>query len=58
MGAVSVALGNFLWHYGVSRVGVIIASMYGNLIPIVAVLMTLIWLGTRADRGVRSSAGS
>jgi drug/metabolite transporter (DMT)-like permease len=51
MGAVSVALGNFLWHYGVSRVGVIIASMYGNLIPIIAVLMTLIWFGTAPSRG-------
>ena len=51
MGAVSVALGNFLWHYGVSRVGVIIASMYGNLIPIIAVLMTLIWFGTAPTRG-------
>jgi drug/metabolite transporter (DMT)-like permease len=50
MGAVSVALGNFLWHYGVSRVGVIIASMYGNLIPIIAVLMTLIWFGTAPTR--------
>jgi drug/metabolite transporter (DMT)-like permease len=51
MGAVSVALGNFLWHNGVSRVGVIIASMYGNLIPIIAVLMTLIWFGTAPTRG-------
>jgi drug/metabolite transporter (DMT)-like permease len=51
MGAVSVALGNFLWHYGVSRVGVIIASMYGNLIPIIAVLMTLIWFGTAPTQG-------
>jgi drug/metabolite transporter (DMT)-like permease len=51
MGAVSVAFGNFLWHYGVSRVGVIISSMYGNLIPIIAVLMTLIWFGTAPSRG-------
>jgi drug/metabolite transporter (DMT)-like permease len=51
MGAVSVALGNFLWHYAVSRVGVIISSMYGNLIPIIAVLMTLIWFGTAPTEG-------
>ena len=43
--SLSVALGNFLWNFGVSRTGVVVASMYGNLIPIVAVLITLIWLG-------------
>jgi len=45
-GAVSVAVGNSLWHFGVSRVGVTIAAMYNNLIPIVAVAIAF-WAGTR-----------
>jgi len=45
-GAVSVAVGNSLWHFGVSRVGVTIAAMYNNLIPIVAVLISF-WAGTK-----------
>ncbi len=51
MGSLSVGLGNFLWNFGVSRTGVVVASMYGNLIPIVAVLITLIWLGTPPSAG-------
>jgi drug/metabolite transporter (DMT)-like permease len=43
-GLLPIALGNFCWHYGVSRVGVIIASMYNNLLPIAAVAIT-VWLG-------------
>lgn len=45
-GAVSVAVGNSLWHFGVSRVGVMIAAMYSNLIPIVAVMISF-WAGTK-----------
>src|SRR5215475_18011 len=45
-GAVSVAVGNFLWHFGVSRVGVTVAAMYNNLIPVVAVIIAY-WAGTR-----------
>jgi len=41
----SVAVGNVLWHYGVSRVGVTLAAMYGNLIPVVAAAIAL-WAGT------------
>jgi drug/metabolite transporter (DMT)-like permease len=44
LGGVNVALGNFLWHYGVSRVGVTVGAMYGNLIPIAAVVVSL-WFG-------------
>lgn len=43
-GAMPIALGNFLWHFGVSRVGVVVASMYNNLIPVTAALATL-WIG-------------
>jgi len=45
-GAVSVAVGNSLWHFGVSRVGVTIAAMHNNLIPIVAVMISF-WAGTK-----------
>jgi drug/metabolite transporter (DMT)-like permease len=41
----SVAIGNSLWHYGVSRVGVTLAAMYGNLIPVVASAIAF-WAGT------------
>jgi drug/metabolite transporter (DMT)-like permease len=41
----SVGIGNSLWHYGVSRVGVTLAAMYGNLIPIVAATIAF-WAGT------------
>ena len=51
MGSLSVGLGNFLWNFGVSRTGVVVASMYGNLIPIVAVLITLVWMGTPPSAG-------
>jgi drug/metabolite transporter (DMT)-like permease len=40
-GLLSIGVGNVLWHYGVSRVGVAIATMYTNLIPIAAVLAML-----------------
>lgn len=41
MGIVPIALANYLWHWGVARIGVNIASMYMNLIPVSAVLITL-----------------
>ncbi|MDH3691313.1 MAG: DMT family transporter [Gammaproteobacteria bacterium] len=31
----------FLWHFGVSRIGITVASMYGNLVPIVVVLIAV-----------------
>jgi len=36
-----VLIGLLLWNFGVSRLGVVIASMYLNLIPIAAVLTAL-----------------
>jgi len=39
IGPASTAL--FLWHFGVSRVGVTIGSMYHNLVPIVVVLISI-----------------
>jgi drug/metabolite transporter (DMT)-like permease len=39
-----IAFANLCWHYGVSRVGVIVASMYNNLLPLAAVAVT-VWLG-------------
>src|SRR5262245_35890866 len=40
-GLVSNGLGNLLWFYGCSQVGVPVASLYQNLIPIAAVLVAL-----------------
>jgi drug/metabolite transporter (DMT)-like permease len=44
LGCVPLALGNYLWLWAVSRIGVNVASMYQNLISVTAVLMTM-WLG-------------
>jgi drug/metabolite transporter (DMT)-like permease len=44
IGVVPIALGNYLWHWGISRIGVNIAAMYQNMIPVAAVLVTL-WMG-------------
>lgn len=44
IGIVPIALGNYLWHWGISRIGVNIAAMYQNMIPVAAVLVTL-WMG-------------
>lgn len=46
-GTVPIALGNFLWHFGVSRIGIAVASMYTNLIPVTAALVAFVWIGTR-----------
>jgi drug/metabolite transporter (DMT)-like permease len=35
----AVVFGIFVWHYGVRHVGVVVASLYMNLVPIVAVLI-------------------
>lgn len=40
-----VVLGVFLWHYGVRHVGVVVASLYMNLVPVVAVVITAL-MGT------------
>ena len=36
-----VLIGLLLWNFGVSRLGVVVASMYLNLIPVAAVLAAL-----------------
>lgn len=45
-GTVPIALGNFLWHFGVQRIGIAVASMYTNLIPVTAALVAYVWIGT------------
>jgi drug/metabolite transporter (DMT)-like permease len=37
VGIVSTGAGNFFWNAGVARVGVPLASLYGNLVPVVGV---------------------
>ena len=44
-GALPIALGNFFWHYGVSRIGVVVASMFNNLLPVAAVAVTVLMGG-------------
>ncbi len=43
-GLLPIAFANFCWHYGVSRIGVVVASMYNNLLPVAAIVVT-VWLG-------------
>jgi drug/metabolite transporter (DMT)-like permease len=45
-GIVPIAIGNFCWHYGVSRVGIVIASMYNNLLPAAALITTVLLGGS------------
>jgi drug/metabolite transporter (DMT)-like permease len=45
-GILPIALGSFLWHYGVSRVGIVVASMYNNLLPAAALLITVLLGGS------------
>jgi drug/metabolite transporter (DMT)-like permease len=40
-GVLPIALGNFCWNYGVSRTGIVVASMYNNLLPAAAVAVTV-----------------
>lgn len=47
-GIAPIAIGNFCWHYGVSRVGVVIASMYNNLLPAAALGTTILMGGSFA----------
>jgi drug/metabolite transporter (DMT)-like permease len=42
-GLVSNGIGNLLWFYGCSRVGVPVASLFQNLMPIAAVLVSLLF---------------
>lgn len=41
LGALPIGVGSWLWHYGVSRVGIHVATMYVNMIPIAAVLVAI-----------------
>ena len=42
-GLVSNGIGNLLWFFGCSRVGVPVASLFQNLMPIAAVLVSLLF---------------
>lgn len=44
-GIVPIAIGNFCWHYGVSRIGIVVASMYNNLLPAAALATTVLMGG-------------
>ena len=46
MGGAVAGLGVMLWNFGVQRLGVVIASIYLNLIPVVAVAISVAF-GTR-----------
>src|SRR3546814_8890877 len=46
IGTVPIAIGNYLWHFGVGRIGIAVASMYTNLIPVTAALVAFVWVGT------------
>jgi drug/metabolite transporter (DMT)-like permease len=37
---VPVMIGNILWHYGVNKLGAVIAALFMNLMPITAILIT------------------
>jgi len=41
---IPIAVGNLMWHTGVSRLGVTMMAMFANLVPIIAILLA-VWLG-------------
>jgi len=55
-GVVPIAIGNFCWHYGVSRVGVVVASMYNNLLPAAALGTTMLMGGSFAWQQIAGTA--
>jgi drug/metabolite transporter (DMT)-like permease len=55
-GVVPIAIGNFCWHYGVSRVGVVVASMYNNLLPAAALGTTILMGGSFAWQQIVGTA--
>lgn len=50
------AIGNFFWHYAVSRIGVVTASLYNNLLPAAAVGTTLLLGGSFTWSQIAGSA--
>jgi len=46
IGMVPIAVGNLLWHTGVSRLGVTLMAIYGNFVPVAAILLA-VGLGAR-----------
>ncbi|MBL8907042.1 MAG: DMT family transporter, partial [Rhizobiales bacterium] len=55
-GIVPIAIGNFCWHYGVSRLGVVVASMYNNLLPAAALATTILMGGSFAWQQITGTA--
>ncbi|MBT5432926.1 MAG: DMT family transporter [Alphaproteobacteria bacterium] len=41
---IPIAVGNLMWHTGVSRLGVTMMAIFANLVPIIAILLA-VWLG-------------
>jgi drug/metabolite transporter (DMT)-like permease len=41
---VPIALGNLMWHTGVSRLGVTLMSIFANFVPVIAILLAM-WFG-------------
>jgi len=41
---VPIAIGNLMWHTGVSRLGVTLMAIFANFVPVVAILLAM-WFG-------------
>jgi drug/metabolite transporter (DMT)-like permease len=46
MGGLVAGAGVMMWNFGVQRLGLVIASIYLNLIPLVAITISVVALGT------------
>ncbi len=45
LGVAPIGIGAWLWHFGVNRLGVTVASIYHNFVPVSAVLVAMLVFG-------------
>ena len=41
---VPIAIGNLMWHTGVSHIGVTLMAIFANFVPVIAILLAM-WFG-------------
>lgn len=57
-GSGALYIAYLIWYTSVQRLGNIRTSMYSNLVPLVAILVAVIWLGERIDASKAAGAAA